>query len=77
MQFSMRNTLTPVERQIEDEDDDENEDDLVAATPLCDLLWIHCPAGNKRALIAFPWRLLAAGLILPAGHPRSEWRSTR
>jgi hypothetical protein len=36
MQFSMRNTLTPVERQIED--DDENEDDLVAATPLCDLL---------------------------------------
>jgi hypothetical protein len=24
----MRNTLTPVERQIEDEDDDENEDDL-------------------------------------------------
>ena len=34
----MRNTLTPVERQIEDEDDDENEDDLVAATPLCDLV---------------------------------------
>src|SRR5258707_4918018 len=32
MQFSMRNTLTPVERQVEDEDDDENEDDLVAAT---------------------------------------------
>jgi hypothetical protein len=38
MQFSMRNTLTPVERQIEDEDDDENEDDLVAASPLCVLL---------------------------------------
>ena len=31
----MCNTLTPVERQIEDEDDDENEDDLVAATPCC------------------------------------------
>jgi hypothetical protein len=30
MQFSMRNTLNPVERQVED--DDENEDDLVAAT---------------------------------------------
>jgi hypothetical protein len=33
----MRNTLAPVERQIEDEDDDENEDDLVALTPRCDL----------------------------------------
>ena len=34
----MWNTLTPVERQIEDEDDDENEDDLVAPTPRCDLI---------------------------------------
>jgi hypothetical protein len=25
--ISMRNTITPVERQIEDEDDDEDEDD--------------------------------------------------
>jgi hypothetical protein len=30
MQFSLRNTLNPVERQVEDEDEDE--DDLVAAT---------------------------------------------
>jgi len=34
MQFSMPNTLTRLKRQIEDEDDDESEDDLVAATPL-------------------------------------------
>jgi hypothetical protein len=34
----MRNTFARVDRQIEDEDDDENEDDLVAATPRCDLL---------------------------------------
>jgi hypothetical protein len=33
MQFLMRNPLTPADLQIEDEDDDENEDDLVAATP--------------------------------------------
>jgi hypothetical protein len=36
----MRKTLTPVERQIEDEDDD----DLVAATPLCDLEYVWFPS---------------------------------
>jgi len=36
----MLNALTPGERQIEDEDDDENEDDLVAVTPCRGAIWL-------------------------------------
>jgi hypothetical protein len=38
MQFSMLNALTPGERQIED--DYENEDDLVAVTPCRGAIWL-------------------------------------